>query len=321
MLHLKVRSNLNITDINYIVLLSEGHSFKYGWLFYYGLFQSMEINRGEISAKAVLDSYHHILDVFQKERNAIYTRFGDGDVEIMMGNDQQNHKYSEGLSTELREAFSIIDDNYLKGLAVNYPVERGMSYGLFLPYAKNKVMEDYLKATFSLDSGYQFESAVFFHFLSVFNPAMINEFLNAVIRPKRKMYIGNIPQESVEKLIGKVDYYVETPFKNAYASIDSWWPSVEKNLSNVDMVIPAAGMASRVINKRIWNLNLDVQSFDIGSVVDAVDKRKSRKWIKLLGHRIDKILIPKMTLADRSNYIIKDTFFYLRKVFKKLKGE
>jgi len=279
------------------------------------------LKQQEISSKSVINSYHRVIEVFKNEKNAIYSRFGDGDVEIMMGNDQQNHHFSEELSAELKEAFSIADENYLKGLAVNYPIEKGMSYGLFLPFTKNQVMEEYLKNNFSIPENYEYESAVFFHYLAVFKPKMIKALLDEIIRPKKKMFIGNIPNESIEKLIGKVDYHIETPFKDAYSTIDEWWPEVEKNLQNVDMVIPAAGMASRAINKRIWNLNVNVQSFDIGSVVDAVDSRKSRKWIKLLGHRIDKILIPKMTLKDSVNYLAKDAFFYLRRSFKKLKGQ
>ena len=43
-----------------------------------------------------------------------------------------------------------------------------------------------------------------------------------------------------------------------------------KYIDDVDVVLPTAGMAGRVINKRLWKLNKNVHSIELGSMVDAV---------------------------------------------------
>jgi len=279
------------------------------------------MTKQQIVSKSVEETYQYIFDKFSNNKRVVYSRFGDGDLEVMQGNDQQNHKFSEGLSNELKEAFNINEANYLRGLAINYPVEKGMSYGLFYPYARNEMMEKYLLTNYEIPTGYVFESAWFFHYLTVYKPQLVINMLDELIRPKKKMFIGNIPKESIERLIGPVDYHVETPFKNAYFSIEEWWPNVEKNLRDVEIVIPAVGLTGRAVNKRIWQSGVEVQSFDIGSVVDAVDQRKSRKWIKLLGHRVDSVLLGDKSFSDKLNYHLKEMYFQLRWLVKSNKKE
>ena len=75
--------------------------------------------------------------------------------------------------------------------------------------------------------------------------------------------------------------FVETPGNNSYSSINEWWPEVEKNAHDVDVILPCSGMSSRVINKRLWNMGVNVKNLDIGSVVDAIDGKNTRRWIAM----------------------------------------
>jgi len=263
-----------------------------------------------IQVKPTKESFHDVLDSFQSNRRVFYSRFGDGDVYIMMGRDQANHLATPSLTQEMIESFTINHPQYLKGLAVNHPREKAMVRGLFAVFRDNREMVEFLERQFGKLDNILFENPVFLHYLSVFNPQEVNAFLDKIIRPKRKMYIGSIPKEKIEKIIGAIDFYVQTPPKNAYANIDEWWPEVMRNIHQVELVIPAAGMATRVINKRLWNLNLEIQSFDIGSLVDVADSRQSRKWIRLAGHRIERYIInpnKELTTSEHLAYLKKET--------------
>jgi hypothetical protein len=156
----------------------------------------------------------------------------------------------------------------------------------------------------------------------VFKPEEMNLFLDRFIRPRKKMYIGSVPEDEVQKLYGKIHIYVQTPRRNAYSEMNAWWPNVLKDIDSVELVLPAAGMASRVISKRIWELNKEVQVLDLGSIVDAVSSMTpSRKWIKLKGHVLNRILIPEYRdrrLTFRIKYALKETGFFIRYLYYKV---
>jgi len=244
-----------------------------------------------LNVKNTSTSLDHVGTIFRNNKRAFYSRFGDGDVYIMMGRNQANHDVSPPLTQEMKEAFEIDDALYLKGLAVHHPREKGMVRGLFAVFRANNEMADFLESSFPRMAHTTFENPIFLHYLAVFRPQEVNSFLDNVIRPKRKMYIGSIPKEKIEHLIGPVAYYINTPSRNSYATIDLWWPEVLKNIGDVELVVPASGMSTRIINKRLWYGGFQIQSFDIGSLVDVADDRQSRKWIRLAGHRVERHII------------------------------
>ena len=59
----------------------------------------------------------------------------------------------------------------------------------------------------------------------------------------------------------------------------------------MDLVLPAVGMAGRVIQKRLWKLNKKVHSIELGSMVDTVDDLKTRSWMVDKKDIINKVLI------------------------------
>jgi len=195
------------------------------------------------------------------------------------------------LKYELEESILINDEDYLKGVAVNYEKEEGMYDGVFEPFSYNTQLSNFLKNEIGFDDKTIFESYISFHYLSVFKPDYIVKFLDKYIRPKKKMFVGSIEKESIEKLIGNIDYYVKVPSSDAYYTINEWYPNILENIDDCEVLIPAAGMATRVINKRLWNLNKEIHSIDLGSIVDAADNKKTRTWIKKEGDKIKNILI------------------------------
>ena len=52
-------------------------------------------------------------------------------------------------------------------------------------------------------------------------------------------------------------------------------------------------MAGRVVQKRLWNLNKEIHSIDLGSIIDAVTQRSTRTWMDRVGITVDELLIRK----------------------------
>lgn len=246
-----------------------------------------------METKTTVETYYTLISKLEKSSKVYYTRFGDADFFIMNGRNTQDHKYSPELSRELIESFNIKDPDYLLGAAINHKNEPGMYRGVFQVFDYNDSMVNELfknpKIVISQDD--VFENAIMPHYLSVFRQELIIKFLDDYIRPKSKMYIGCVPEINAKKVVGEIDYHVTTPSKDAYSTIDSWWPKVLENIDNVDVCIPACGQAGRVVQKRLWNLDKKNHSIDIGSIVDVADGKNTRTWIKKEGNKVKNILI------------------------------
>jgi hypothetical protein len=244
-----------------------------------------------MKTKNTIDTYNHLCSTLDSNSKVYYSRFGDGDFYIMNGKREKMHQWSPELASELTEAFLINDSLYLKGAMVNYPLEPGMTSGVFAPPGDNNEIEYWLLNNQKIDSNSIFESHIMFHYISVFRQELMVHFLNKYIRPKKKMFIGSVPKEKIEKLVGPIDYYVQVPNRDAFYSINEWWPKVLENIDNVPLCIPAAGMAGRVVQKRLWNLNKNIHSIDIGSVIDAACDEPTRTWINRVGNKIKNLLV------------------------------
>lgn len=261
-----------------------------------------------IICKTTFETLTSLENLFRSNRRAFYSRFGDGDLFIMMGRSQKLHQFSLSLQQEMVESFEINDPLYVKGLAVNYPQEPGMVRGILGPHRVNNELQNFLLNRFDLARHSRFESAVFMHYLALFHPSLASGFLDEFIRPKKKLFVGCVARKQIEKLVGPVDYYIQTAERDSYSQIDHWWPEVMRLAQRVELVIPATGMATRIINKRLWLSGLEVTSFDIGSLVDAVELLPTRKWIRLAGHRARNLLLnqPEPTLGSRLDYLQRE---------------
>lgn len=275
-----------------------------------------------LKSKSTKETYHTLCDLLDKHKKVYYSRFGDGDIFILMGRSQANHVYSEKLAEEIHQSLSIEHPRFLRGLQINYPHEKGMTKGLFERYYYNDELRDFVIDNFSLSWPVVFESGWFPNYYSVFKPAEMNRFLDQYIRPKKKMFIGSVPESEMVKLFGEIDYYVQVPRKNAYAAVDHWWPEILNNVDHTEIVLPAAGMATRVITKRLWELNKEIHCIDLGSIVDAVSSfPSSRKWIKLKRHVLNRILLPEFrdnSLVYWIKYALKECGLFIRYLFYKV---
>lgn len=229
--------------------------------------------------KTTTETYEHLCNMLDKYDKVYYGRFGDGDFAIMDGIEERFHTPSKTLQNEMQQAFKINHEQYLIGVVLEYEKEPGMTQGVFAPPSNSSEITEYIKNELKISDSAEFESPIMFHYISVFKQDLMKSFLEKYIRPKKKMFIGSVEQKGIEKLIGKIDYYINIPERDAYHSIDEWWPKIIKHIDDVELVLPAAGMAGRVINKRLWNLEKNIHSIDLGSVVDAACGKGTRTWI------------------------------------------
>lgn len=203
-----------------------------------------------------------------------YVRFGDVDVLLTEGIDPGRPLGKNGtvqtpkLTEELRESLHIEDPYYMRGVSGVYETEPGMVDGLFAPFSNKDSLE---KILYEQTASRVFFSPVLFHYLGVFRPEVLQHFIMAHIKYESKMFVGCCSKANMEKFFGKIDVYVETPITNSYGSIDEWWPQIDQNYEGVKVVLSCTGQASRVVAKRLWELDAIVHCFDFGSIVAAID--------------------------------------------------
>jgi hypothetical protein len=227
-------------------------------------------------------------------KKAYFPRFGDGDFLLISGlnktlivNAGANHQeYSPELQEELYDSIRISDPLYMKAVALEWKEEPGMIKGLFAPSnveenVKTKIVE-------ALDDSTYF-NPIAFHYLSLFNPKVLKKFIKQHIFYQKKMFIGSASKENMEKFLGKINVYVETPKRNSYNSIDEWYGKILEYLDGIELIITCTGFASRVITKRLWNKNVVAHVIDLGSIVDPMDNNfQTRTCWRLKGKEVKK---------------------------------
>ena len=272
-----------------------------------------------LRSKSTTDSLAHLTDLLRKNKKVYFSRYGDGEIYTMVGKDCLEHDVSDALEKGLIHSFEIYHPLYLKAVGVNYPVEPGMIHGLFAPYIDNFDLEQYILKHFPKEEGAVYENQILFHYLSVFKPEVMTKFLDEFVRGKRIMFIGSTARDVVEKLYGPLEVYIQIPNKNAFYRMDEWFPEIVKNSHKVDVILPSAGVASNIINARLWDAGIEAHVLDLGSLVDAAEGKGSRKWIKLKGYKVNKVLLPQYqnhSIAFKAQNLCKDIWFEGRKWWK-----
>ena len=79
-----------------------------------------------IQTKTTSETYQTLCTLLDKNSKVYFSRFGDGDVVLMWGQDQRSHRHSPELQQELLESFNIKHPQYLKGLGANQINEPGL---------------------------------------------------------------------------------------------------------------------------------------------------------------------------------------------------
>ncbi len=275
--------------------------------------KNKNLKDANIKTKSIQDSYDYLLERIAQKERLFFVRFGDGEFVTLLKKNHRNYVYNENLAVEIEASFRIKDPNYLISCPINYPYDEFHAKGIYKQFSWQDEMIDVMNNK-NIDDKIVYENPCIFQCMAVFKPKMLKPFFDDFIRPKTKMFIGSTSKEVAEKLYGKIDYYVKIPVRNAYETIDEWWPEIETNANKVDLVIPSAGSTSNVIALRLWNMDIDCKLIDFGSIVDAVDDKISRSWIRLQGHKVFRIIDnpPHINFNKRVEYFLKDVKFFFR---------
>ncbi len=241
------------------------------------------------------DSLIKLIDTINGQDRAFFTRYGDNDIMMMSGSDLYGKPlgskryggnrtlWTPELQKEMQESFTIKDPQFLKGVSCSWENEPGMRDGLFANFNYKSKLEVKI-AQFTDEQ--EFLIPILFHYLIVFKPELFDKFINRYVKPYKTLFIGAVKKATAEKVLGKVDY-VKTPAKGAYDTMDIWWKDVLKALEKEPkVIIPCCGQASRIVQKRLWKMNLKVWSFDLGSMFDPIEDNNSRTCWRMTGARI-----------------------------------
>lgn len=235
--------------------------------------------------KSSLDALKHRMDRFKK---VFYVRFGDNDIANIMGFDYRGRDlrrgqalggnktiYSDKQSQNLKRSFCIEHPNYMRGLVGEYPIEEGMKQRVFKYSTKSLGFID--KSVKKLTDNREFYNPITFHYYFYKKPEEFLSFVEQYINPHKILFVGSC--QNPDRLFN-VNEQIHTVEKNAYSQKEEVMKQFKNQVWKHSLVIMAAGQLTRAIAHEAWMLPYNFHYIDIGSLVDVLDGKGSRGWIK-----------------------------------------
>jgi hypothetical protein len=226
--------------------------------------------------------------ILSQERGA-YLRFGDGDINLALGQKDLLQEWNSKLQHEMKEAFALAGDGIIKALPIHchlFGYTPGMQDGMFM--GDDQFAEKALLKVFEYFIGSPIYSPVALHYLALFSYDECVKFLK-FLKHSNPILVGNqdIPTEVSKMLFGQT-IHVKSPARSAYQEIDRIEEEVMRALSTrkgYTVISLAMGCSGRVLQKRILLRapNRDLFLFDFGSLMDAFCGWKTRSWMGLAG--------------------------------------
>lgn len=214
-----------------------------------------------------------------------YVRFGDGDFVLIAGQaGELFHKNSPELQAELREAFLISEEGYEVASVAGMVNEKHMRKGLFGRFDYDEALQGVVN---SMRPGESFWNPIALSYKFTFEPEWFIRFARECVQPKKTLFIGNATacNSDLVQAMFKFDEKIELPARDSYYGLtDDIVSKIVEASRRVDLIVCAAGMATRVISKRLWLAQERHASFlDIGSLIDCLTGEGSRTWIRMAG--------------------------------------
>ena len=217
-----------------------------------------------------------------------YTRYGDGELFLINGwkGKDKNHFNSPSLQKELIEGFSINDNNYLIGVSAGFEKEPGMVDDIFASFSHAKDLTPIIN---KYHKDKVFLNYVTLHYMAIYYPVELYNLFNT-LKSRKVVLIGgkHLNNDHLRKIYGNFKF-IETPPKQAYYNIDSFYKNIVKE-SKESVLILSVGICSKVIQKRLWFDN-KVTTIDIGSLNDWFLGLNSRNWIPWAKNNYNNLLL------------------------------
>lgn len=253
---------------------------------------------GSIKFHGTEETLSKIREIILSQAKGAYLRFGDGDINLALGDADSLQRFDRRLSLEMKEAFSLNGPTVLKTLNMHCRELGGYEPEMFpgnheIPYEMCLDMMNKARPLWGEEVSDVY-SAVALHYAATHRKDSAIGFLK-FLRRCSCILIGNqtIPKEIRDLLFGKECVFIPTPPKNAYDKIDAIEKECLKKITQegeYKVVITAMGCSGRVLQKRLWHKLDRVFFFDFGSLIDALCEKKTRAWIELTHFDANSIL-------------------------------
>ena len=236
-----------------------------------------------LDTQSTLDKIKERMDI---SRKVFFIRFGDNDVCHIKGKDSRgrvmngdkgigrnNTKFTRELQSDLSRSFNICHRDYLIGLTGQWPKEEGMRPGVFGSDRYPPVLE-YVS---EIANQREYLNPIVFHYLFVFKPAVLKEFFDNYLRGK-VLFVGSADGSKLFKGADQVYTYAKGSYEHKGKTLREVRKKIRED--EYDVVILACGQLGRAIASDLWEMVESFHCIDIGSMVDAVDGKVTRRWIK-----------------------------------------
>jgi len=209
------------------------------------------------------ESFDLIIKKLRGGKPFSFVRFGDADYIIMYEKSrgrligQSNRfKVTAELQREIIECHNIQDEDFLIGSVLND------SSGYLMQSYNTAIKKSYLPPM------KEHEWLVAMSCLQEILLTNTKKFLEfpREMRKTNTMLVGSYNHERLSQIFGNIDFFVEVPRRNCYATIDDWYPKVLENKDKVGKIVLAAGQSSRIVAKRLWGSG--DTTIDVGSLGD-----------------------------------------------------
>jgi hypothetical protein len=236
-------------------------------------------------SKETLDLIQALISNKQK---GAYLRFGDGDINLALGQADMLQSPNPQLQQEMREAFLINHPNALKALPL-YCHEIGKESGMnihnheaSLPWVLDILEKAQPVWGIAIANVY---THVALHYTSTSEPEACIKFLKFLKNAPCFLFVGNqnVPLEIRELLFGSECRYVRTPPVASYSEIDRIEEECIAAIGSDDsykVIVIAMGCSGRALQKRLWHRYNNIFLFDFGSLLDALCGWNTRAWIE-----------------------------------------
>lgn len=224
-----------------------------------------------IKTKTYLDSIKNI-NQFLENGRLVFSRFGDACFIMMIPESDGTvvgRSNRQEINSDVRkliyDSFDLNGSDVLIGLPINIPGEEDR-IGVNVPL-ENIV----LKERFSInhDNDYIAWTALEYAYFNYKNEIL--KFFN-LIRNKKTIWVGQYYENILNYYYGDIVAHVETSGTNSLNSVNKIVEDI-LNVSNglvFDQIIFSAGQAARVAIYQLYNVFLDKNLIDVGSLTDRL---------------------------------------------------